>query len=320
MSFNFQKYSGALNFLMASLLGIAIIYTQLTIFPMLSLIGLFPYILLWVSQGWRWTLVSYLVTSVAVWLLFGLPAVLGTMPVIVIIASLLAVFIERKLDDYRSIFLASMACLFVLLATIYLEEQISGISMNDALQPLVRDAMENVVAEMQMMAGEEVGSSLEIQLAGIMVMTWMSQHVPAIMYITALFLVTINYYFASAVLARTDALIERKYFSELTMPKMLAGSLAISILLLLYFGSGQVQLEIIGSNLMTMSLALVLLNGLSTTAMFFRRRLLNFFVVYLGVIFFGIKEVAIALLIMGAVDLIADLRGRITLGGGPDGR
>ncbi len=320
MEFNFNKYSGPVNFLATTLLGVAIIYTQLSILPAVSLLSLFAYTVLWVNEGWRWTMLSYLATSAIVYFMYGLETAIAVMPTIIILSAMIAIFIERKFDQFRTIFLATIGFIVVTFAMLYITELITGVSFQNSISLLVQDQLGDILEQLDSLPdfnnnffNTQVAYSAAILTASII------QNLVGVFFVAGLALVTLNYYISTSILFHGNILKKKVLLSKLQMPKVLAFVIVTIIVFSLILGGNNPMLSILGSNIMLIGASLFALNGMATLGMMLKLRLVSYFLVMIFVIFFG-NVMIYALIFLGVIDTLVDIRSRIHFPGGPHGR
>ncbi len=320
MEFNFNKFSGPVNFLVTTLLGVALVYTQLNVLPFVSLFSLFAYTVLWVNQGWRWTSLSYIATSVIVYFMYGLEITLAIMPTIIILSAMIAIFIERKFDQFRTIFLAAIAFMVVTFTMLYISELQTGVSLHSAVTVIVEEQLEGFIEQLDNLP--DINRDLfstQLAMSTAMVTNTIVQNLPGVFFAAGLFMVALNYFISTSILFHGNVLKKKVLLSKLQMPKVLAIVIVAAVVITVLLEGVHPAMAIVGSNLMLIGGSLFALNGMATLGMMLKLRLVSYFLVMIFVLFF-INIMIYALIFLGIVDTLVDIRSRIHFTGGPNGR
>lgn len=318
MEFNLDKHSGLINFLLTVILGSALVYTQVNIFPWVSILIPLPFIILWVSEGVKYGILSYLALGLILFFLFGPELALPTMLVLIVLSATIAICIDKGVESFRIIFIGGFAYLVAQFLIIFLTQALSGVNIFDELRRGIVEVSQSFYNDIGPSINLNINDSellLEIQDIANRVV----QNIPGLIYALGAVETLINLFLASAVLNRTGSLKRTRYVSEVYMPRALAGFAAISLLLLLILGDTDMNLGILLSNLTLIAGSLVFINGLSTFAFMIKWRRLGCFPFFIFVIFFSIRFLIIIFLMLGSLDVLLNIRKNMKARGGRHG-
>ncbi len=137
MEFNYGKFSAPVNTLIASALSLMLVFLSGTYLPLFQLFLIFPFTVLWVYEGWRWTFLGYLITGALSSFLFNPASAIVSMSFIVLLSMIMGTLIERKVPLFHELMLPALAYMTIALLTLWVGQKSGSVD----LEELFREAM-----------------------------------------------------------------------------------------------------------------------------------------------------------------------------------
>lgn len=309
MNIDWEKYSGATNALMSAVLGFGLVYASANWMIVFSLLLFFPYLTLWVSEGWRWTVVSYALTTVAVVLILGTSTAISFMPMIILTASVLSWMTDRKFSNWKRI-AAGSASMMAVIVGFYVFEYVNG--GEEILQTLQVNtlAMVNATAEemaMQMSLTEVTKLAL-IQTLNETIKQ-MFAALPAILAVISMVTVIANLAISTYVLKKTGVAVKAFSLANLRLDRnFLFGALAIVLFTAGLYLLNMPQADQVRLNVTVFLGALAVINGMSLADWAAKKRSGMLMRVMLPILILGVLRVWSVYAVFGISDLFMDLR------------
>ncbi len=306
-----NQYSGFINAVVAAALGLAIIYTQMNLFFAASIFLLFPYITLWVAEGWQWCLFSFVLTAGGGIYLFGLSITVATMPIIVAAVPVIAILISKDSKYFMEIFIPAMIVSVLLIGLIMLEAYLSDID----IQKTISTAMEEYVkANLKELNGRFSQRELIIAELSIKAMiNNMIKLLPAMIFIYSWVFVWFSGIISRFVLNKTGNDIKIKSISEFKISKEIATVLLVGIIAFLGVELlTEITIDSVYTNFFVIFCFIFAFNGFAALRIVLKKKVP--ILIQIGIIFLLIylNLFLDALIIFGIIDGISEFREKAT--------
>lgn len=306
-----NQYSGFINAVIAAALGLAVVYTQMNLFFAAGIFLLFPYITLWVAEGWQWCLLSFVLTVGGGFYLFGLPIIISTMPIIIIAAPIIAILISRESNYFREIFIPAMVISALLIGLIMLEAHFANIDIQKTISVAMEEYVRSSIKEF---SGRFSQSELVLAELSIKAMlNKMIKLLPAMIFIYSWVFVWVSGLISRFVLNRTGNDIKVKSISEFKISKEFAMALLVGIIT--YLGIElltEITIDSVYTNFFVIFCSIFAFNGLAALRVVLRRKipiLIQFGIIFLLIYLNLFLD---AVIIFGIIDSISGFREKIT--------
>lgn len=310
MNFNWDKYTGVGNALACAILGFGLIYASTNWMIAFSLLLLFPYITLWVSDGWRWTAVSYLLTGVASYLFWGI-GILPLLGAMILASSVLGWMTDRKYSNWKRIAGGSI-CLLIVIAGlfVYAQSQVEG-NIIEQMQTeslgLVENAVDNITGQMSMNEVEQIALTNAI----VTTIKQMFAALPALLAVMSMIVVIVNLMVATSVLKRSGVSTKAFSLANLRLDrKFLYGAGAIVVFVVVLYVLQMPQADQVRLNVIVFLGALAVINGMGFADWVTKNRF-GTVARFLGpILILGILRIWGLYAAFGIADVFLDLRQR----------
>ncbi|MDY3052836.1 MAG: DUF2232 domain-containing protein [Ndongobacter sp.] len=312
-----EKYSGLLQAVAAAALGVALFYAQAQILAVFGLLLLTPYIVLWVSENARWAVLSYLLSGLGIFLLFGAAAALTTVPIIAGSSTCAAMLIERKRPMWETLLYPSFvgaglfALVFVLLAWA------QGMHLVAEIQQEVTNVVQTLLDQIRYAEDLTYYAKGMEQVTASALISRLMQIYPALLYGASLMMTAVNTLLARRVLAQMRPELGRAALADFCLPRKAGYVMAAVTVALFLAKSAQIPGgEILSMNSNIMCIAILLLNGIATFLAFLRPSVppaLRGLLVALILIFLDAWYIFV---LFGGADIFLGLRSRTWRGKG----
>lgn len=304
MEFNYGKFSAPVNALIASVLSLLIIFLTGTVLPLFQLLMIFPFTVLWVSEGWRWTALAYLITAIASSLIFGPAVSIVYMPFVIILSMLMGTLIERKASLFHELMIPGMAYMALGLLMLWIGMKYGGIDLAKIIDEATKTQLPSSLME------GSVGP--EIELAISKAIEQVKRLLPAILLLMGFLTAVLTSTISRSMLVATGEDTQRFALSRFEIPKP-AGRLVLILAIIAWACASFIGPQFLAfkENLFFVTFWIFAFNGLALMNFRFRLRGTGSFIrVLISILLLLFVITLIFLFVVGLIDFFVRFRSR----------
>ncbi len=309
---NNVKENPWINAIMASLLAIGIFYISSSMNFVVALVELVPFIILYVNDGWKFSLLSLALTFGAS-LLFMNPVDLSLrMSSIIILSIFIGEGIKRKKELKKIVLYSSFIKFTIFLAISLIYYFVADDNPVDLLRTYMNSLINDSIKTLSLDVNFQM-EEMDAMIAGLRESIDMVIRVlPAFSYITAYLITAINTVLSIFVLkkVRDDVDYSLKFNKYRPTESYKMGSLTILASLVFLYLMKFKQIELLTWNVITVLAFFLAMDGLALMDYYYEKRIPKFFRLVFPVIFILGLKMYVFYVVIGLMDLVLDFRKR----------
>ncbi len=309
---NNVKENPWINAIMASLLAIGIFYISRSMSFMVALVEMVPFIILYVNDGWKFSLLSFALSFLAS-LIFSNPVDISLrMASIVILTIFIGEGIKRKKELKKIVLYSSFIKFAIFLGLSLVYYLVSKDNPVDLLRGNMNAMIDDSIKTLSMDVNfqmEEMDSMVALLREAVDLVISV---LPAFTFITAYIIMAINTILSIYVLkkVREDLNYSLKFNSYRPTESYKMGLLTIGLALAFLYLMNFNQIELLTKNVLAVLSFFLALDGLALMDFYYEKKLPKFFRVLFPIIFIVGLKMYVFYVVIGIMDLLLDFRKR----------
>lgn len=268
MQMDMTRYSGPINALLSAVMGLALIYGQNELSALISLLLVFPFITLWVSEGALWALAGWGVTGLMTYTIYGWTGTASALTVIVPASTVIGMTIVRRRPVFEQVIFGALAIALAYTALIMLVNAIFGIDLIARIRQTLMADLDRLVPEINRLATDQGMSIAQLEYELRAALSRSFEAMPAILFGVGLMMSWVNTAIAHALIRRSSVGLDVLSMATFKIPRTVANvGLVLLAASMLAETLGIGSARNIAMNLSTIGFLVLIINGLSAFSM-----------------------------------------------------
>ncbi len=303
MEFNYGKFSAPVNTLIASALSLMLVFLSGTVLSLFQLFLIFPFTVLWVYEGWRWTFLGYLITGGISSLIFNPASAIVSMTFIVILSMVMGTLIERRALPFHELMIPALVYMTLAIVTLWVGQKSGSVDLGELFREAMKAGLQGALDT------GKTGPQAELALRNAIDQA--ERLVPSILFLMGLVTALITSAVSRAMLSATGEDTAPFHLSFFEIPA--AAGRVIIFSAIIGWGCAKFlgpQYQALGENLFFGSFWIFTLDGLAVMDTRLKGRMGKFSRIFLYLLLLLFFLSLLALFVVGMIDFFIRFRSR----------